>query len=156
MLEVNELRSGVLINDGAGRFDFHPLPAEAQVAPSFGAVLTDVNADGDLDLYMVHNFFSPQVETGRHDGGLSLLLFGDGHGGFLPVAPYRSGLVVPGDARSVVVTDIDQDDRPDFLVGINNSQLLAFRNTGMSGSSLDPALSSTNLFPSLSDPEVLP
>jgi hypothetical protein len=40
--------------------------------------------------------------TGRFDGGVSLLLRGDGHGHFTAVSPADSGLVVPGDARAVV------------------------------------------------------
>ncbi|NIP98798.1 MAG: hypothetical protein GWO24_37500, partial [Akkermansiaceae bacterium] len=35
-LEANELASGILLNDGSGRFEFNPLPFLAQVAPCFG------------------------------------------------------------------------------------------------------------------------
>jgi hypothetical protein len=70
------LESGVLVNDGDGRFQFVPLPTLAQASPGFGVVLTEVNGDGFADVYMVQNFFSPQLETGRMDGGLSLLLTG--------------------------------------------------------------------------------
>jgi len=74
-VEVNTLESGVLLNDGHGHFTFHPLPRIAQVAPSYGAALADVDGDGKLDLYLVQNFFGPQRETGRMDGGVSLLLW---------------------------------------------------------------------------------
>ena len=37
------------------------------------------------------------------DGGLSLLLKGQGDGTFRCVWPDRSGLVVPGDAKSLVI-----------------------------------------------------
>ena len=50
-------------------------------------VLTDVNADGNADIYIAQNFFSPQLETGRMDGGVSLLLLGKGDGTFQEVWP---------------------------------------------------------------------
>ena len=68
--------------------------------------------------------------VGRFDGGLSQLLRGDGQGHFMPVPPAESGLLVPGDAKAVVVLDLDNDGRPDFLVSRNNSPTLAFRNRG--------------------------
>ena len=62
------------------------------------------------------------------DGGLSLLLTGHGDGTFTPVWPKRSGLVVPGDAKSIVVTDLDGDGWEDFLVGVNDSEVIAWEN----------------------------
>ena len=125
---VNTLESGVLLNDGQAHFTFRPLPRLAQVAPIFGLALTDVDADGRLDLFLVHNFFSPQPETGRMDGGLSLLLRGNGDGTFAPVWPRESGLLVAGDAKSLAVTDLNSDGWPDFVVGLNDSTLQAFEN----------------------------
>ncbi len=125
---ANELRSGILINDGSAKFQFRPLPRLAQAAPGFGVVLTDVDCDGKLDLYMVQNFFGPQRETGRMAGGLSLLLFGNGDGTFRAVWPRESGLVVPGDAKSLTVADLDGDAWPDFVVGVNEAPVIAYRN----------------------------
>ena len=82
---VTTLESGVLINDGDGKFAFRPLPRLAQIAPGFGAVLTEVDGDGRPDLYIAQNFFTAQPETGRMDGGMSLLLLGNNDGSFRPV-----------------------------------------------------------------------
>ncbi len=60
------------------------------------------------------------------DGGASLLLWGDGRGGWRPAAPSESGLLVSQDAKSLVTTDINDDGRPDFLVGVNDGALLGF------------------------------
>ena len=127
---ANTLESGVLLNDGSGQFTFSPLPRVAQAAPVFGLVLTEVDGDGNPDLYVVQNFFGPQLETGRMAGGLSLLLTGNGDGTFHPVWPHLSGLVVPGDAKSVTTADLNDDGWPDFVVGVNDDKMLAFQNRG--------------------------
>ena len=127
---VNSLESVVLLNDGAGHFKSQSLPRLAQAAPSFGLALTDVDGDGRTDLFLAQNFFSPQPESGRMDGGLSLLLKGNGDGTFAPVCPRESGLRVPGDAKGLAVTDLNGDGWPDFVVGMNNAEPLAFENQG--------------------------
>jgi hypothetical protein len=123
---VNTLESGLFVNDGRGRFEFRPLPWMAQIAPVFGAVFTDADADGHPDLLLGQNFFGPQVETGRFDGGLSVLLRGDGAGGFTEVWPKQSGLIVPGDAKALTLADLNADGLPDVLVSQNNDTPLAF------------------------------
>jgi hypothetical protein len=128
------LESGVLMNDGSGHFTFAPLPRLAQIAPGFGAVVADLDLDGAADVYLVQNFYTPQPETGRMAGGVSLLLRGDGKGGFTPVPPDASGLVVPGDAKSLTTTDVNGDQRPDLVVGINDAQVEAFVYDGSSAS----------------------
>jgi hypothetical protein len=42
-------------------------------------------------------------------------------------------LVVPRDAKALVVLDLDHDGWPDFLVSRNNDDMLAFRNNGVAG-----------------------
>ncbi|NOX99004.1 MAG: hypothetical protein GXP30_04600 [Verrucomicrobia bacterium] len=125
--EVNTLETGILYNQGNGKFHFAPLPRLAQISPSFGCVLSDFNADGVSDIVLAQNSFSPQQETGNMDGGLSLLLQGqvskkNGNSNihFTPVWPKESGIVIPGDSKSVGTGDINQDGRPDLLFGINN------------------------------------
>ena len=120
--EVNELRSGALINDGEGKFTFRALPALAQTAPGFGMSLGDINGDAHLDLYMVQNFFSPQPETGRMHGAMSILMTGKGDGMFDSVWPETSGLIVPGDAKGLV-----QFSKGRFLISQNNGETLLFR-----------------------------
>lgn len=132
-LEVNELASGILINEGDGSFSFQPLPRIAQISPGFGVALTEVNGDGFSDLYIVQNFLSPQRETIRMDGGVSLLLEGRGDGTFSPIWPHRSGLIVPGDAMSLASVDLNRDGWVDFVVGVNDGPVHAFENAGQAG-----------------------
>ena len=124
--EANTLESGVFLNDGKGRFRFQPLPRLAQAFPVYGIVVEDLTSDGHPDVYLIGNSNSPQRETGNMDGGVSLLLAGDGKGNFRPMWPHESGLVVPGDAKGVVLTDLNGDLKRDIVVTVNNSSLRAF------------------------------
>lgn len=131
-LSATVLEAGVFLNEssenGEIKFVFSPLPRIAQIAPSFGVVASDVDGDGNLDLYLAQNFESPQVETGHMSGGVSQLLLGDGKGGFSPVSPDKSGLVVGGDASSLTQVDLNGDGDDDFLVAVNNGPVKAFLN----------------------------
>ena len=132
-LTANELRSGLLINSDGDHFAFEPFPRLAQASPSFGVIGGDVDADGNQDIYLVQNFYGPQPETGRMDGGVSLLLRGDGTGKFEEAMPNESGLLVSGDAKALVACDLNDDSWMDFVVTQNNGELLAFQNTGFAG-----------------------
>ncbi len=120
------LESAVLLNDGSGQFEQRPLPRLAQIAPGFGVQFTEVNGDSHPDLYLVQNFYGPQVETGRMDGGLSLLMTGNGDGSFTPVGPRESGFLLPLDAKSLTSADVDGDRWPDFAIGINDNAVRTF------------------------------
>ncbi len=130
---ATELRSGVFLSQPGGTYRFTTLPRIAQVAPVQGMVAGDFDGDGHADLYAVQNSYAPNPGIGRFDGGLSQLLLGDGRGNFIPLEPRRSGLVVPGDAKALVVLDLNADGWPDFLVSRNNSTNLAWRNEGRPG-----------------------
>jgi hypothetical protein len=127
---ANTLESGVLINDGSATFRFEPLPRLAQAAPGFGVALADVDADGHPDAVIAQNFHAPQPETGNMDGGTGLFLRGRGDGSFEFVWPDESGLLIPGDGKSLAVTDFNGDGWVDVLVGLNNAPLHAFFNLG--------------------------
>ena len=113
--QATVLESGVFINDGKAHFHWRPLPRLAQIAPVRDIAAADVNADGKIDLVLAQNDFSPHREIGRMDGGVGLLLTGDGQGSFTPMWPNQSGIVVPGEARRVQVIDLNNDGRLDIL-----------------------------------------
>ena len=125
---ANSLDSGVLINDGTGEFVFQALPAIAQVAPVLGTAVVDFDGDRHLDIVLGQNFYHPQRETGRYDGGQGLILKGDGKGGFEPLWPSESGFSAPGDSRALTVTDLNGDLRPDILLTENNGPTRSWTN----------------------------
>jgi hypothetical protein len=135
-LEINELASGCLINDGKGRLTFRALPRIAQASTVFGIAFGDIDSDGHQDLALAQNFFSPQPETGRIDGGLGLVLRGKGDGTFLPLRLDQSGFLLPGDAKALALTDLNGDARPEIVATVNSSSPKVFLNKVASGKPL--------------------
>jgi hypothetical protein len=125
-LEATELASGVYLQLSNGTFSFAPLPRTAQIAPINAILAQDFDGDGKLDLYCVGNNFGPEPTTGRFDGGLGVLLKGDGHGNLLPQSPSDSGMLVQGDARSAVSYRDPVSKRPAVVVARCDGPLLLF------------------------------
>lgn len=121
------LATGVFLNRGE-RFEFHPLPAEAQFAPAFGMGVADFDGDGHEDLVVAQNFFGTDADTPRQAAGRGLWLRGDGHGGFRAVPGQESGIRVYGEQRACAVADFDGDGRADFAMTQNNGPTKLFRN----------------------------
>ena len=130
---ATELRSGVFLSQADGTYRFEPLPHLAQIAPLQGIVAGDFDGDGLADIYTVQNSYAPIPSVGRFDGGLSQFLRGDGHGHFTPVPILESGLKVPGDAKALIVVDLNSDHWPDFVVSRNDQSPLAFVNQPIAG-----------------------
>jgi hypothetical protein len=125
--EANELASGVYAQRADGTFEFRPLPSYAQISPINGIVVRDLDGDGIADVYCVGNNFGPEPSTGRFDGGVGILLKGDGHGGLTPVPAWHSGLVAAGDARAAVAVALPGDKAiPSILVSQCNGPVLLF------------------------------
>ena len=61
---------------------------------------------------------------------MSVLLIGKGDGTFDATWPNKSGLIVKGDAMGLATTDINQDGRPDFVIGINDGNIMTFEHQG--------------------------
>jgi hypothetical protein len=125
--EAVELRSGVFLSQPDGRFRFAPLPRVAQIAPVQGLVAADLDGDGRADLLALQNSHAPVPAVGRFAGGLGQFLRGDGRGGFEPLDPAASGIVVPGDAKALALTGLGSDARPVMLGTRANGATLALR-----------------------------
>ena len=126
--DANSLESMVLINDGKGNFTFQSLPRVVQISPGFAVYLTEIDGDGNADAVITQNFFSPQLETGNFDGGLSQMLKGQGDGSFAALSPEESGISVHGDAKAMACVDFNQDGAADFLITTNNGSSVSLLN----------------------------
>jgi hypothetical protein len=119
-LTCADLGTGVFINQGQGRFVFAELPHLTQAAPVFGWAAADFTGDGNVDLIALQNFHGPQVETGWYNGGLSVVLAGNGDGTFRELTPQASGLAIAGEARAAAVADLDGDGSPEVIATVLN------------------------------------
>ena len=123
-LYCKETRSGYFENDGNGKFTFHPLPMEAQVAPVNAMLYTDVNGDGNNDLILAGNEYQTSVSAGRYDASYGLVLYGNGKGAFAPVSPVQSGLMIDGDVKDLKM--ITTPKKRILLAAINDANLKAY------------------------------
>jgi hypothetical protein len=123
-LDVFELASSLVINDGNGQFTLRPLPAEAQFSVMYAIHISDVDGDGKQDIMMGGNLYNVRPEAGRYDASYGVLLKGDGAGNFSYVGPARSGLKLDGEVRDFA--SIRVNGRDVLMVARNNSELLFF------------------------------
>ena len=121
--------SAYVENLGGGKFRLHRLPIIAQASPISGTVICDFNADGNLDVLALENFYGPDREVIRYDAGFGLLLSGNGKGGFASVPVTESGFFAPHDGRSLALLDVGSDTAIYALAVNNNSQTQVFRHT---------------------------
>ncbi|MEK7401899.1 MAG: VCBS repeat-containing protein [Gemmatimonadota bacterium] len=99
--EAKTFASAVAVNTGKGTFELRPLPPEAQFAPIYAALASDVDRDGQIDLLVAGNFYGVTPVRGRYDASYGLLLRGTGGGNFAPVDQEESNLVVEGQVRHI-------------------------------------------------------
>ena len=123
------LESTVFLNRG-DHFEARALSLEAQLAPAFAVCAADFDGDGRDDLFLSQNFFAVHPDTARLDAGRSLLLRGDGQGGFTSVRGQESGLLVYGEQRGAAACDYDSDGRVDLVVSQNGAESKLYHNTG--------------------------
>ncbi|MEC8420431.1 MAG: VCBS repeat-containing protein [Verrucomicrobiota bacterium] len=128
-IEINELASGIWVNQG-DKFRFQKFPSLAQTSAVFGMAQADFNGDGWTDICLAQNFFPMQPETGRVNGGIGILMLGSKTGLFTPEYARESGLVIPNDATSLSLVDLDSDHYPDLVVTNNNQYTQTFINQG--------------------------
>jgi enediyne biosynthesis protein E4 len=114
-------------NNGDGSFTMVPLPAEAQIAPIYGILATDIDGDGKPDLLMAGNFDGVKPELGKMSAGYGVYLRGDGKGHFTPVRELESGFFVPGQARDI--QPVRTRKGIIYVVSRNNDRPLVFRAT---------------------------
>ncbi|WP_158279560.1 VCBS repeat-containing protein [Arcicella aurantiaca] len=109
-----------LENMGNGEFKSHDLPIEAQFAPVNCIVISDFDNDNQLDILLAGNEYQTEYSTGRTDASLGLMLKGNGKGSFKSIPTYKSGFLVEGDVKSMLLIDNQ------IVAGINNEPVKVF------------------------------
>jgi hypothetical protein len=102
-LNAYTMQSSVFINNGKGAFTRKTLPVEAQLSGMYGIAVSDFDRDGKMDILMGGNFYQSKPEVGIYDASYGCLLKGDGKGGFVAVTPQRSGVMIRGAVRDIMV-----------------------------------------------------
>lgn len=123
---VSSFASMYFENDGTGKFTSKELPIRAQVSPIYGALVTDLNLDGNVDLIAIGNSYSTETLHGWHDAGIGSAMLGDGRGNFSIMAPSESDFLVDRDAKALARLRVDNHDL--YIATQNNDSLLAFVN----------------------------
>jgi len=116
-------KSLYLQNNGNGSFNVMALPNMAQFSPTQDFEVQDLNNDGFMDLIGVGNLYDAEVETVRYDASYGYILLNDGKGNFLP--SNNNGFFCDKDMR--MVSKINIDNKPHFIVASNNDVLSIFK-----------------------------
>ena len=123
-------------------FMFRDVAREAGVLDTgwgWGAVFSDIDADGDEDLLAVQGF-DEYVGPGRDLYDARSVLFRRDSEGTGPVPVFSrvegTGCDVPGDQRALVAFDYDRDGDPDYLVTQVDGPTLLLENQGTGGGTL--------------------
>ena len=124
-LEAFEMGSGILINDGHGKFTFKRLPVEAQFSTMYAIEISDFDRDGNTDILLGGNLYRVKPEAGRYDASYGVFLKGDGKGEFQAISPSNSGLMIDGEVRDFTL--LKSMGRNLLLVARNNDTVLFYK-----------------------------
>lgn len=119
--KANHMVSSVFKNDGKGGFVKIDLPPEAQFFPVNSIQVSDVNHDSIPDLLLAGNDYSTEVETGRNDAGVGLVLKGRKDGYYESLKLVDSGYFLPGDVKCTKAISLGK--RRCILVGRNGGEI---------------------------------
>ncbi len=125
-LSCNETGSCWLENKGNGKFVRHTLPVEAQFAPVNAIIAADIDNDGLTDLVLAGNEYQSEVMTGRYDASYGLVLKGTADKSFKALTQLKSGLVLQGDVKSMVLVPSIKGGQL-LIAAANNSRLQVFK-----------------------------
>lgn len=123
-----EFRSCMFINKDNGKFEKHPLPAEAQFSPVYAILVDDFDKDGLNDILMAGNLFGLKPELGRYDANYGDFYKGLPDNEFLYKSPTNSGFFYKGEARDMISIR-NASNKQLILLGLNNDSMMIFENT---------------------------
>ncbi len=125
IFEAYHLQSGVLLNDGKGKFSWTEFPLSAQVAPVFSVLPIDLNNDGKKSLLGGGNFYGVLPYEGRYDASnLWLLQFNKNK--CQTVTLGSSGFYLQGEVRDIKVLRSINGSRY-IIVARNNDSIRVYK-----------------------------
>ena len=98
---AESFESVLLINNN-DTFTIQKLPVIAQSFPIHDVLATDIDFNGYIDLILVGNITNTEVETPKLDAGNGMLLKGMKDGTFKHIVNKQSGILIPGESRSIL------------------------------------------------------
>ena len=126
-LTANHDKTSYFENTGDGKFKYHPLPFQAQVAPINRIITTDYDGDSNIDLLMIGNNYGNEVFIGRYDAFNGGLLKGNGKGNFDFINTINSGFKVTGDAKDMITVKNATGGNPFIVVTQNRGEISVFQ-----------------------------
>jgi len=118
VLETNQLKTTLLINQGNFQFESVDLPNDVQLSPVYAIATHDFDDDGDEDILLGGNQFYVLPEMGIYDGSYGQYLENLGNNQFQ--LNKNSGFHVKGEIRDFVVLENT------VLVNVSRDSLLTF------------------------------
>lgn len=125
VLSFNYMQSAIIENLGNGKFEMHALPSEAQFGPIYSILPKHLDDDNNIDLLIVGNDYGMEVQQGRADGLIGLTLKNNGEGSFESIPIERSHFYVPGDGKSLVSVNLNNQ-KSLIVASQNNDSLRVF------------------------------
>ena len=123
-LVSNNFKSGILRNDGAGKFEFVAFPDEVQISSINSFLTRDINGDGLEDIILAGNLYASEIETPRADASCGMVMLNKGDCNFKPVPPNESGFFTKGDVKKL--SFIQSKGIEKVIVANNNDAIQAF------------------------------
>jgi len=100
VIEANNLKTVVLVNNGGFNFEVKELPKEVQFTPIYAITTADFDKDGDLDILMGGNLNGVMPEFGRYDASYGNYLENIGNNEFKHHTTGK-GLKIQGEIRDI-------------------------------------------------------
>ena len=121
--EVYTFAHTIFFNDGSGTFEAQALPMETQRSVVNDILVTNLDRDPEVEIYMVGNYYDREVETTRSDSGIGSIINVTTDGKVSAVPSVQLGQFANKDARTV--HQLTFSDKSVIAVG-NNNDLIQF------------------------------
>ena len=102
VIEANNLKTILLINEGDFKFEIKDLPKEVQFTPIYAIATSDFDKDGDLDILLGGNLNGVMPEFGRYDASFGNYLENLGYNNFKNHKTGK-GIKINGEIRDIKI-----------------------------------------------------